>query len=461
MKRKLVWLGVFLLVLVTVRTASGQVAPAAGGATAWFVETIESTANLGQYVSAGIRPDTGALYISYYDASQGDLRVAHYVGSGGNCGPRSDWRCETVDGYTPTNTDVGHYSSLAFDPVSSYPGVAYYDATNYSLKYAAYWCTPHGCSWSIIPVDQGNADGSLQTGRFASLKYDSSRKPHITYQRYVPSTNWGYLYHAYPVDSGGNCGPVNGWRCELIQGGLYLGEYTSLALSAGDTPYVAYYDRQNQDLRYAWRKAPGTGNCGPGDLSWQCITIDSSGDVGRHASLRLGEGSGDPVRIAYYSFDSTTPANSVLKLASFVDSGGGNCGPGNDWQCDVIDAIGGSGGDVGVSLAANSANTPYIAYGCPGCAGTSIRLAHWVGLTGNCGPTISFPGPTPIMVHTWQCEDVVSSIAAHALGSYVSLAINSADLMSIAYYDATPQDLMLAQQRQLVFLPIVLRDFEP
>ncbi len=458
MKGKLVGLVVLVLVLALVKTASGQVTPAAGGATSWFVETIESTANLGQYVSAGIRPDTGALYISYYDASQGDLRVAHYVGSGGNCGPRSDWRCETVDGYTPTNIDVGRYSSLDFDPLSGYPGVAYYDATNYSLKYAAYWCTPHGCSWGIIPVDQGS--GLLLIGRFASLSYDSSRKPHITYQRYNSATNQGYLYHAYPVDSGGNCGPGgSGWQCDPIEAGTNMGQHTSLGISSSDTPYVAYYDGQNGDLRYAWRKLPGLGNCGPGDNSWQCITIDSTGDVGRYASLRLGTSSEDPVRIAYYGYDSTTPAHSMLKQAYFKGSGSGNCGPGNDWQCEVIDTIGNAGSDVGISLAANSANTPYIAYGCPDCTGTSIRLAHRVGLFGNCGPTITLPGPTPITSHTWQCEDVVSNSATHALGSYVSLAINPADLMSIAYYDATPQDLMLAQQRRLVFLPIVLRAF--
>lgn len=461
MNKKTVWLIVLLLVFGMLKSPARQVALAADGATLWFVETIESTANLGQYVSAGIRPNTGVLYISYYDASQGDLRVAHQVGSGGNCGPRNDWYCETVDGYTPTNTDVGRYSSLSFDPVSGYPGVAYYDATNYSLKYAAYMCTPHGCSWGIIPVDQGNPDGSLIIGRFASLKYDKNRKPHITYQRYDPATGWGYLYYARPVDSGGNCGPLSGWRCDSIDSGPDMGRYTSLSLSLGNTPYVAYYDGQNGDLRYAWQKLPGYGNCGPGDASWQCVTIDTTGDVGRFPSLRMSTGSGDPVRIAYYRYDLIVAANNVLKLAYYKGDGSGNCGPGgNDWQCDVIDTIGSTTSDLGISLAADSAKTPYIAYGCPGCSGTSIRLAHWVGLGGNCGPTVYF-GTPPLPLRTWQCEDVVPNSDVHNLGRYVSLAINSSDLVSIAYYDATTQDLMLAQQRMLIFLPITLKNVGP
>lgn len=65
MNKKTVWLIVLLLVLGMLKSPVGQVAWAADGATLWSVETIESTANLGQYVSAGIQPNTGVLYISY------------------------------------------------------------------------------------------------------------------------------------------------------------------------------------------------------------------------------------------------------------------------------------------------------------------------------------------------------------------------------------------------------------
>ena len=53
----------------------------------WFIDTVDSTNDVGQHVSLAIDPENGTTYISYYNATNDDLRMATFVGTGGNCGP--------------------------------------------------------------------------------------------------------------------------------------------------------------------------------------------------------------------------------------------------------------------------------------------------------------------------------------------------------------------------------------
>jgi hypothetical protein len=79
----------------------------------WFIDTVDSATNVGRHVSVAIDPSSGNTCISYYDAVNKDLRLARYVGSGGNCGPNDAWICETVDN---SAGDVGQYNSTATCP---------------------------------------------------------------------------------------------------------------------------------------------------------------------------------------------------------------------------------------------------------------------------------------------------------------------------------------------------------
>jgi len=63
------------------------------------------------------------VYISYYDAIKGDLKLARRDGS--------VWIIQTVD----SSGDVGQYSSLALD-AKGCPHISYYDATHDDLRYA-------------------------------------------------------------------------------------------------------------------------------------------------------------------------------------------------------------------------------------------------------------------------------------------------------------------------------------
>ena len=89
------------------------------------------------YPSLAIDPDTGFPAIAYYDELNGHLKYAGWTGS--------EWIIEAVD----TASDTGLYPSLAFDPADGNPAIAYFDATATSLKLAFH----DGGSWQIQTVD--------------------------------------------------------------------------------------------------------------------------------------------------------------------------------------------------------------------------------------------------------------------------------------------------------------------
>lgn len=91
---------------------------------AWAVDVIDNTPGVGQFGSQ----ELGSTYVSYYDASNGNLKYGYsqdYLG----------WHTETVD----TTADCGQYTSIAltYKKALTYPHISYYDVTNGNLKYAS------------------------------------------------------------------------------------------------------------------------------------------------------------------------------------------------------------------------------------------------------------------------------------------------------------------------------------
>jgi len=67
-----------------------------------------------------------------------------------------------------------------------------------------------------------------------------------------------------------------------------VGEYTSIAVDAGGSVHISYFDYTNRDLKYA-TNASG---------SWQTYTVDSAGDVGEYTSIAVD--AGGHCHISYY-----------------------------------------------------------------------------------------------------------------------------------------------------------------
>src|SRR4051812_15549631 len=105
-----------------------------------------------------------------------------------------------------------------------------------------------------------------------------------------------------------------------IEGQSDVGEYTSLKLGSDGKPRIAYYDKQNGDLKFA-SLASG---------KWVTESVDAPGNVGGYASLVLEN---DAPRISYYDFDAKT-----LKFAAQT---------GTSWTKSVVDDGNAGAWDVG------------------------------------------------------------------------------------------------------------------
>jgi hypothetical protein len=161
------------------------------------IRIVDSTGDVGQYSSLVLVPIRNALgqitgqrpLISYYDVTNGDLKVAY-------CGDdfcSSNNAIHTVD----SAGNVGQYTSLKWNPDSD-PTISYYDVTNQDLKVAI--CDP-GSPLAQVPTTP------CQEKQYNSLG---------------------------TVDSTGDVGQDN-----------------ALAVASNGDLFISYYDASNQDLKLA------------------------------------------------------------------------------------------------------------------------------------------------------------------------------------------------------------------
>lgn len=433
----------------------------------WFIDRVDWPDVGESDVSVVIDPQSGRPYVSYYDQYGRDLRLATYVRSGGDCGPDDSWLCRTVD----SEGDVGQYNSIAVYPgtpgslVDRWKlGIAYHDATYFSLKFAEYryvaFPSP-GYRWFLSTIATGSNPDDCN-GLYASLGYTSDGVPHIAYH-HLNNPGPDHLMHAYPVDGGGNCGPDLGWLCDMVATGTRVGEYASLDIDSNDNPWIAFYFLRGYENEKQIGVARKEG------ASWSFVVgQDHEGTDGSQMSLVLGEG--DTPRLAYYNLD-----NNTLDYARYVGAGG-NCwynylSSQNEWQCEEIEYVGFYTGSRKVSLATDAAGYPIIAYqdasGARG-PGAILKVARPRGAlafplpySGNCGPQFS---PPPNLRLSWQCDTIDGVDLTSDVAASVSLAVNSAGLATIAYHEhrfMLPQstdNLKVAYQQLQGFLPLVVKD---
>jgi len=353
------------------------------------------------------------------------LKMAKHVGSGGNCGTDNAWECETVDG--SVIGDPGRFSSIAIDPTTNLPAIAYWGSSFYLASGGS-------GNWDFMTIDSGPGD-------FASLKFDSSGAAHIAYRRNYLGT--GSLRYARPVDGGtGNCGtPAGNYQCDTIDSGFAVGGYPSLALDGSGQPRIAYHHGGNNALRFAYQNGG----------SWTIREILPA-DSGLYASLEVDVNNGDLPHIAHYAV-----VNGKLEYAVYVGSNG-NCGFNSsstrfEWQCDEIATMGTATQPRtrDVSLAVDKAGFPIIAYSWYYGTPFSARDFSWarpaaaLGLqSGNCGPQ-----------YLWQCARIYGSFT----GDYSAIAVSPSGLATIAYnYSQSPGGLKVAYQRFQVYQPLVMKN---
>ena len=227
----------------------------------------------------------GNPVVSYYDATNGNLKVAR-------CNdPSCVGSNETVSTVDPNAADVGQHTSIAIG-TNGNPVVSYYDATNGNLKVAR--CNDKACAGGNERISTIDSIGDV--GQYSSLAIGTNGNPIIGY---YDATN-GNLKVARcnePACTGGN-----ETRNAIDRTGD-VGAFTSVVIGLGGSPLVAYYDATNDNLKLARCNDPACARSNE-----RLAAIDTAGDVGQGASLAVGL-DGLPV-VAYW--DAT---NSLLKVA--------------------------------------------------------------------------------------------------------------------------------------------------
>jgi hypothetical protein len=286
----------------------------------WVKQTIDDT-------EAAIRATSLALdaqdnpHISYFglgDWTEGSASILRYATV--NPGNPADWILQTVD-----NSDtVGRDSAIAID-TNGDSHIAYWNETDNTLWYAS---NTTG-AWVKTIVDS-----SGEAGQYPSIAIDSAGHAHIAYTYYFVGSNAALtdIQLRYATNASGI------WQNEVVDNSELLGQFSSIALDAGDAVHISYYDLYNGDLKYAYGAAG----------SWSLQTVDSDGNVGMDSSLALDQNGN--AHIAYYGW-TTDNSRSFLRYANNVAGG---------WITQTIN----SGGQVGryTSLAVDSSGNVHISY---------------------------------------------------------------------------------------------------
>jgi hypothetical protein len=369
---------------------------------------------IGTYTSVALDSD-GNPWLVYGDVNS--LKVARYVGSGGNCdssGGSDAWQCTTVNN---AGAGGGTYPSIAISS-SGIPWISFKDQVNDNLKVAKYVGSGGtGCidtAWTCTLIDATN-----DVGTESSIAIDPNGTPWIAHRDFTDTS----LKVAKYVGSGGNCDDTGGsdaWQCTGVDTGGFVGYEPYIAIDPMGAPWVSYAYNIN-DLRVA--RYVGTSGTGCADSAWTCTTIESSGDVGNDSSIAF-----DPAGNPWISHRDI--ANDDLRIARYVGSGGTGCASSAWTDCGVVDST----GDVGqnLSMVFGPGGNALISY--YDVTEANLKLATYVGSGGNCDDTGGSDA--------WQCAAID---ATNDVGDNSSLAVDSSGSLWISYYDTTNTNTKIAK----------------
>ncbi len=396
---------------------------------AWQCYTVDDQVgdDTGKFSSIAI-DTTGKPWISYYDDTLDQLMVAQFVGtSGSGCIASTAWTCEAVDN---SGTNTGSYTSIALDN-NNIPWVSFYDTTNTSLRLATrgggFGATGSGCgtNWTCGVVDNDTDD----TGQFSSLAFSPSNNPYISY--YDVTGSQLMVAQFVGGTAGGSCGLGGGstaFLCEPVDDlpGAATGQYSSIAFAPDGVPWVSYYDSTNFNLRTATRSSALTTACT--DTDWTCIAVDSTGTVGLHTSIAFAPNGAPWIS---YMDDDATATNKALKQAHFVTSSGTGCAV-SSWACSKVDSVGADTVGEFTSLAFGPDGVASISY-YDGGTETALKVAT----VKRNGEIVASPGLASSSTGTVSVDD--STIAR-----WTGNPANNVDITSASFTPAAGTVLVVA-----------------
>jgi predicted regulator of Ras-like GTPase activity (Roadblock/LC7/MglB family) len=322
-----------------------------GGPLGNLQKTIDSipSGDTGQYTSITIGAD-GLPIISYYDVTHQDLRVAHCEQADCSGTPT----LTTVD----STDDVGKYSSIVIG-VDGLPIISYYNASNHTLKVAH--CVDVACS-SAATITTLDNTASSNVGQYSSIAVGTDGLPIVSYYAQTATHNFLKVAHctntactSAPVISTVDNTSVNVGLYTSIAISTYglaaisyydasngdlklatcsnfdcsssslhpvdstndVGQYSSLAIGNDGFPVISYYDATNQYLMAA--------HCS--DTSCSAVTthsVYSNSNSGLYSSITIGADglpvisfnrSGSGLRVAHCADTACSSASSAAPIS--------------------------------------------------------------------------------------------------------------------------------------------------
>jgi hypothetical protein len=227
---------------------------------------LDSAGDVGQHTSVTIGTD-GLGLISYYDATNGDLKAAH-------C---DDPACTSATLVTLDSAgDVGQYTSVATG-ADGLGLISYYDVTNGDLKAAH--CTDSACtSATLTPVDGYGSGGTA--GQYSSLTIGADGLPWISY--YYSSL--GAVVVIRCDDAA--CTSITPLFDSLEHYPALTWEYTSLTVGADGMPLVSFFSAAQNGLMAAHEDLHCNNLGCPRDSMG--MVDDRFTSVGRYTSITIG-----------------------------------------------------------------------------------------------------------------------------------------------------------------------------
>ena len=366
----------FSLLAIAVLLASATTAQAV-----WVYDTVASTGDQGQHATIAL-DGFDQVHVAWYDASNNQLMYSLMTLTG--------WDTVVVD----TDGNVGQWASIAIDPITQNPAIAYYDADDEKPYYAYF----DGDNWYSEIIDNQEDD---MRGQFIELAFSPAGVPWVSYH-YDNGA-----FHTMGMNAAHRIGAAN-WDIDRVDyttsgaGLSHFGQHTTIAFSTAGYPQIAYRDDILDDQKFAWLTASG--------WSFESGVELFLEDIGEYGDIALDLG--DNIYISsWHTFDLSP--DGCAALASKVAG---------DWDWENIECGDYDFGSF-TSIAVDSLDHLHMSYYGDG----MLQYAYHDG-------------------GDWQ----ISTLDDQGdVGQYTGIALNSNDSPYIVYYNATAKDLMLVYDQPL------------
>ena len=272
--------------------------PACGGG-GDVTNVVDNTGDEGQYSSLALDA-SGNPVISYYDATFGNLRLAHC--NDPNCAGGD----ETINAVATTTNNDGEFSSLALDS-NGMPVISYYDTFATTLRLVH--CNNANCSG--VQTIQTPDPSPNDIGEYTSLALDGNGLPIISY--FDATSHSIAVAHCDLPDCGGNLVQINP---VVVSTPSIVEQDSDLVLDGNGLPVISFLNTAGVAVAQCADSDCTTANIRPldttpGAKSFTSIALDGAG----LPAVSYFSGVAGPLKLA-----KCTAADCSTSVAAVVDS---------------------------------------------------------------------------------------------------------------------------------------------